>query len=88
MHSKRSRILDIVCRLDIGRKLAGLLWSRFAFLSKGVTDAVLYTEGTTPVLKDKNSGWALRCEKSSGQSLMTLVGSLPCSSRQHPEITG
>ena len=41
MRNRRSRIFEILFKLDIGRKLAGFFVSSLGFLSIGVTDASL-----------------------------------------------
>ena len=46
-------ILEIVDRLDIGRKFAGLSTSRFGFLSSGRTWAILKESGQLPSAKER-----------------------------------
>jgi hypothetical protein len=53
----------MLLRFDIGRKLDGTDESRFGFLRRGVTDAILKIEGKTPWLKERFASVAMISEK-------------------------
>ena len=71
VRKRRSRILDMLFRLEMGLKLERLPGSRLGFLSKGVTRADLKQDGKHPSAKDK---LAIRWEKTSEQETISDVG--------------
>src|ERR1043165_8883127 len=73
IRKRRSRILEMLLRLEIGLKLERLLVSRSGFLSKGVTKADLKHEGKQPSAKDRLVKCAIRWEKTSEQDRISGV---------------
>jgi len=71
---RRSRILQMLLRLEINLKVERLLVLRSGFLSKGVTRADLKNDGKHPSAKDRLSKCAIRWEKTSEQETISGVG--------------
>ena len=67
VRKRRSKILEMLLRLEIGLKFERLLESRLGFLSKGVTRADLKHDGKRPSAKDRLAKRAIRWEKTSEQ---------------------
>ena len=57
MRNRRSRIFEILFKLDIGRKLAGFFVSSSGFLSIGVTDASLNDFGKKPCENERSGNY-------------------------------
>ena len=60
VRKRRSKILEMLLRLEIGLKFERLLESRPGFLSKGVTRADLKHDGKRPSAKDRLAKSAIR----------------------------
>ena len=74
VRKRRSRILEMLLRMEIGLKLERLLVSRSGFLSKGVTRADLKHDGKHASAKDRLAKCAIRWEKTSEQETISGVG--------------
>src|SRR6218665_2036379 len=74
VRKRRSRILDMLFRLEMGLRLERLPGSRLGFLSKGVTRADLKQDGKHHSAKDKLVKCAIRWEKTSEQETISGVG--------------
>src|SRR6218665_1788729 len=73
VRKRRSRIIDMLFRLEMGLKLERLPGSRLGFLSKGVTRADMKQDGKHPSAKDKLAKYAIRWEKTSEQETISGV---------------
>src|SRR6218665_1160615 len=72
VRKRRSKILDMLFRLEMGLKLERLPGSRLGFLSKGKTRADLKQNGKHPSAKDKLAKCAIRLEKTSEQETIGM----------------
>jgi len=74
IRKRRSRILEMLFRLETGTNLERLAGSRLGFLRKGVTRADFKPDRKHPSAKDKLAKCAIRWEKTSEQETVSGVG--------------
>ena len=71
--ARRSRILPMVIRLDIGLKFARSDFGKPSFLSRGEISASLNSEGIVAWMKDRFARCEMRIEKVSAHNFRSHV---------------